>query len=337
MEDATLGDMQESVRESALTRGERLQKIVRKWGPLLTLIVVVVVIYILNPRFLSVNNLKNLARQSSIPLVLSMGMTYVILMGSIDLSIEGLMAMTCVVLSLLVANDRTELQLGLLGVLIAVGVSALMGFVNGVIYVKGRIPSFMVTLGMLSIGAGVSVVLYKGVPVRILDPMVHSWAKGFIAGIPTIAVLSWVVFLLALLIERYTRLGRYIYAIGGGEDLAEMSGIPVDKVKIVVFTLSGCFIGIGGVLNAARIGVGTQQVGAYLFAVITSVVVGGTALTGGIGGVLQTLIGVLIVTVISNGMILLDVHSYIQMTVHGIIVTVAVILTFDRSKIPIVK
>lgn len=335
-DDVGLTDFQHQQHQSRRLRA-RITNLAIKWGPLLTLIVLCVAIYLLNPRFLSVPNFKAIARQSSILLVVAIGTGYVIVMGCIDLSVEGLMAMSSVVVSFLVLNNRTELNLGLLGVLGAILVSTFFGFMNGVIHTKARIPSFMVSLGMLSIGVGLATWLYGGYAVKIMDPMVSSWAKGQLFGVPNLAIIALPIFLAALFVQKYTRLGRYAYAIGGGEDLANLSGIPIDKYKIIVFTMAGFMYGIAGVLNSARIGAGTAIVGNYLFPAITAVVVGGTALTGGVGGMAQTLIGVLIVTVISNGMNLLDVHDFIQTAVHGAIITFAVILTLDRSKIGIIK
>jgi len=143
---------------------------------------------------------------------------------------------------------------------------------------------------------------------------------------------------LGLFLERFTRFGRYIFAIGGAEDRAKLAGVPIDRYKIMAFTVAGFFFGVGGVLNTARIGAGTSTAGLnQLFAAITAVVVGGTALTGGTGGVLQTLIGALIVVVLGNGMVLAGVHNFAQLAVQGVIITVAVILTLDRSKLPFVK
>ena len=146
------------------------------------------------------------------------------------------------------------------------------------------------------------------------------------------------IFAFAFFLERYTRFGRYIRAIGGAEDRAKLVGIPVDRYKILAFTVAGFFYGVAGVLTTGRIGAGTSSAGqGQLFAAITAVVVGGTALTGGTGGVVQTLVGALIVTVIGNGMIMVGVDNWIQLAVHGAIITIAVALTIDRKKIPIIK
>jgi ribose transport system permease protein len=168
--------------------------------------------------------------------------------------------------------------------------------------------------------------------------MILSWARGTTGPIPNLAFFGLAMFLLGLFLERFTRFGRYIFAIGGAEDRAKLAGVPIYRYKLLAFTVAGFFFGVGGVLNTARIGAGTSTAGLnQLFAAITAVVVGGTALTGGTGGVLQTLIGALIVVVIGNGMLLAGVPSTAQLAVQGVIITVAVILTLDRSKLPFVK
>ena len=213
-----------------------------------------------------------------------------------------------------------------------------MGLINGLLHTRLRIPSFMVTLGMLSVGIGLATWLSGGIDVRILDPMLRGWARDSIGPIPNLAVFGVVIFFVALFLERYTRFGRYIRAIGGAEDRAKLVGIPVDRYKVLAFTIAGLFYGIAGVLSTGRVGAGTPNIGqGQLFAAITAVVVGGTALTGGTGGVVQTLIGALIVIVISNGMIMVGVNNWIQLAVQGVIITIAVALTMDRKKIPIIK
>ena len=316
-------------------------------GPLLILIGLCVIITLVTPRFLSPVNLAGLARQSAILLIAALGVSLVIMMGGIDLSVEGVMALSSVVASLLVASVKPEtgafkfgpdFNVGILGILAAVGIATLMGLVNGILHTRLRIPSFMVTLGMLSVGIGLATWLSGGIDVRILDPLLRSWARDSIGPIPNLAFFGVALFLIAIFLERYTRFGRYIRAIGGAEDRAKLAGIPVDRYKVIAFTIAGCFYGIAGVLSTGRVGAGTPNIGqGHLFAAITAVVVGGTALTGGTGGVVQTLIGALIVIVISNGMIMVGVNNWIQLAVQGVIITIAVALTMDRKKIPIIK
>jgi ribose transport system permease protein len=307
-------------------------------GPLLVLIILVVGLAIINPRFISPVNLSNLARQGAIALIIALGMLFIILMGSIDLSAEGNMAVSSVVVGLLAANHLNENNLGLWAVVLAIGAGTLMGFVNGVLHTRLRIPAFMSSLGMMYVGLGIATWLSNGMNLPLRDEMILSWARGNTASIPNLTFFGIAIFIIAIFIERYTRFGRYILAIGGAEDRAKLAGIPTEKFRILAFTLAGFFFAVAGVLNSARIGAGTSTAGLNQnFAAITAVVIGGTALTGGTGGVWQTLVGALIVTVIGNGMVLAGVHSFAQLAVQGAIITVAVILTLDRSKLPFVK
>jgi ribose transport system permease protein len=329
-----------SIAEGKTSAFKRLQSrhIPTIVGPLLVLVVLVVLLTLIRPRFLSAENIVNLIRQSSILIIVAIGETFIILMGSIDLSVEGNMALVSVIIGLLAENYFNSNDLGLLAVLIAVGAGALMGFLNGTLHTKLRIPSFMVTLGMLYIGVGLATWLSNGMNLPILDPMLLSWARGNSGPIPNLAFFGIAMFFLGLFLERSTKFGRYVFAIGGAEDRAKLAGVPIDKYKIMAFTVAGFFMGVGGVLNSARIGAGAANSGLnYLFAAITAVAVGGTALTGGSGGVLQTLVGALIVTVISNGLLMVGVPSVAILAVQGVIITIAVILTLDRSKLPFVK
>ncbi len=333
------------------TAGQRVTGRLRRMpaivGPLLILIGLCIVITLITPRFLSPVNLAGIARQTAILLMLAMGVSLVIMMGGIDLSVEGIMALSSVIASLLVASVKPEtgaiqlapnFSIGFAGILIAVALATLMGFVNGMLHTRLRVPSFMVTLGMLSVGIGLATWLSGGIDVRVLDPLLRSWARDSVGPIPNLAFFGIALFAVALFLERYTRFGRYIRAIGGAEDRAKLVGIPVDRYKVIAFTVAGLFYGIAGVLSTGRVGAGTSTVGqGQLFAAITAVVVGGTALTGGTGGIVQTLIGALIVTVISNGMIMVGVNNWIQLAVQGVIITIAVALTMDRKKIPIIK
>jgi ribose transport system permease protein len=325
----------------------RLRRMPAVLGPLLILIGLCIVITLITPRFFSPTNLAGVARQSAILLMAALGVSLVIMMGGIDLSVEGIMALSSVVASLLVASIKPEtgalklgpnFNVGILGILAAVGVATLMGLINGILHTRLRIPSFMVTLGMLSVGIGLATWLSGGIDVRVLDPFLRGLARDSIGPIPNLAIFGLVIFFIALFLERYTRFGRYIRAIGGAEDRAKLVGIPVDRYKVLAFTIAGLFYGIAGVLSTGRVGAGTPNIGqGHLFAAITAVVVGGTALTGGTGGVVQTLIGALIVIVISNGMIMVGVNNWIQLAVQGVIITIAVALTMDRKKIPIIK
>jgi ribose transport system permease protein len=273
-----------------------------------------------------------------IPLVLGLGATFIIIMGSIDLSIEGVLTLAAVIIAMLVLNGANSNDLGLLAIPIVLAVGALVGFVNGTVHVRLKVPSFMTTLGMWFIGVGIANALLGGIAVRINDPLIRALAIERFLGFP---VGFWVALLclaIAFVIQNHTRLGRHIYALGGGEELAALSGIPVARVRIMAFTLAGVFYAIGGILAAAQLGLGNAQIGGgRLFTTITAVVVGGTALSGGQGGVLQTLVGVLIVVVLSNGMVLMGVPPSYQRGVQGRMIIAAVALSIDRKRLGIVK
>ena len=273
-----------------------------------------------------------------IPLVLGLGATFVILMGSIDLSVEGVLSLSAVILSLLVLNGANSNDFGPLAILPVMLVGAAVGFVNGVVHVGLKVPSFMTTLGTWFIGVGVANALLGGMAVRINDPFIRGLAIERFLGLPWGVWLALVCLAVAFVIQNNTRLGRYIYALGGGEELAALSGIPVARVRILTFTLAGVFYAIGGILAAAQLGLGNSLIGnGRLFSTITAVVVGGTALSGGEGSVLQTLVGVLIVAVLNNGMVLADVPPSYQIGVQGLMIIAAVALSIDRNVMRIVK
>lgn len=320
------------------TRGRAPRLRLAPWAPLLVLVALCSMIAVINPNFLTFSNFVRIAQASMIPLVLGLGATFVILMGSIDLSVEGVLALAAVVLSLVVLNGANANDFGVLGALFVLLIGAGMGFLNGVIHVKMRIPSFMATLGMWFVGVGVANAILGGMAVRINEPLVRGLAIDRFLGLPWGVWLALLALGVAWVIQEHTRLGRYMYALGGGEELAALSGIPAARVRIATFTIAGVFYALGGILAAAQLGLGNALIGqGRLFTTITAVVVGGTALSGGQGSVLQTLVGVLIVVVLANGMVLMGVSPYVQQAVQGLLIIAAVALSIDRMRNRIVK
>jgi ribose transport system permease protein len=308
------------------------------WAPLMVLVLLCAIVTAINPNFATFGNMVRISQAAMIPLVLGMGATFIILMGSIDLSVEGVLTLGAVILSMLVLNGANSNDLGLLAVLAVVLVGACAGFINGLIHVRLKIPSFMATLGMWFIGVGTANALLGGMAIRINDPMIRGLAINRFLGFPWGVWLALGCLAIALVIQNHTRLGRYVYALGGGEELAALSGISVSRVRIAVFTLAGAFYAIGGILAGAQLGLGNAQMGdGRLFTTITAVVVGGTSLSGGQGGVLQTLVGVLIVVVLSNGMVLMGVPTTVQIGVQGLMIIAAVALSIDRRRMRVVK
>lgn len=307
---------------------KRARQLLGSGGPLLALIVLFAFFSFASPIFFSGSNMSSLLSQLSILLVIAIGLTFVILLGSLDLSVEGVMASSSLVFVLLATNDRNDLSFGIIAVVAGVLTGSLFGLLNGVLHVYLRVPSFMVTLGTGAIGIGVATVLFGGRAPRLMDDNLRGLGFGSIGGIPKLAIIALLVLLVAYLIQRYTRVGRYGYAIGGDEAVVRLSGVKIERYKVLSFVLAGTASGIAGVMAATQLGVGDVTIGVgFQFTAITAVVLGGTALVGGIGGVGKTLIGAAIITVLANGLILIGVNPYVQMSVQGLVIVVAVVAT----------
>lgn len=308
-------------------------------APLLVLIVLCLCLGAVSPSFFTFRNLVwGVANQAAIPLILAMGATFVILMGSIDLSVEGVLSVGAMIVVLLCRNESNGHDVGWWGPALAMLACAGLGLLNGLLHVGLRIPSFMATLGVWFVGLGIGTVALGGSAVRVLDPRIRAIAFQRVLEFPLAVWIAIAAFLLALLVERRTRFGRYVYAIGGGEDLAALSGVPVRLTRIKAFTLAGFFTGVAAVLAAAQLGqANTTIANDRLFMTVTAVVVGGTALTGGWGGVANSLVGVLIVAVLANGMVLLGISPYVHETVQGLMIIAAVAFSIRRGASLIVK
>ena len=306
--------------------------------PVIILAALFIIMSVVAEGFLTIYNLHTILNQLSILLVMTMGLTFVILLGGIDLSGEGLAGFVGAITSLLVLNGSNTNNFGMWGVLFAIVCSTAIGILSGVIHVKGKMPSFIVTYAVSSIMSGFAVLSYKGQPAMIKYPFFTRLDQGDLLGIPFLTWIALAVFGIAYLLQNYTKLGSYAYAIGDNETVVRNTGINISRVKIAIFAWSGFCIGIAGAMGAVRVGRGIVDIGLNLvFPAITAVVVGGTALTGGKGGVVNSLIGALIVTVINNGLILLGVSTYIQAAVQGIIIIIAVSLSVEHGRKEICK
>ena len=298
-----------------------------------------IIIGIVNPNFFGLPNIVRMLNTAAIPLVICMGITFIILMGSIDLSAEGVIAICAVAASMLVANDFTGVAIGLWSVPVAIALGGAIGLLNGFIHVRLKIPSFMATLGMGFAGIGVATAVLGGVMVRVSDAGFRDWLSlGRVLGIPAAVWIALAAVLAALLIQERTRIGRWLYAIGTDEATARNAGIPIERTRALAFGIAGAFYGLAGALSAAQIGRGHALISQdRLFTAITAVVVGGTALSGGVGSVLNTVVGVFIVIVLTNGMVLMGIEPYVQKGVQGLLIIAAVALALDRSRLDVVK
>jgi len=310
----------------------------RKWAPLAVLFALCILISLFNGNFLTLGNFIRLLNLAAIPLVLSMGATFIILMGSIDLSVEGIVALTAVMVSLLVANDISPYAIGLFSVPLAIIAGGAMGLLNGLLHVKLKTPSFMTTLGVGFAGVGIATAILGGETVRISDQTFRFLSLGRFLGIPMAVWIAATTVAIAYIIQERTRLGRWLYAIGTDEITARHAGIPIERTRILIFAVAGLFYGLGGVLLVAQFGQGHALISqGRLFTTVTAVVVGGTALSGGVGSVLNSVIGVMIVVVLANGLVLMGVEPYVQQGVQGLLIIAAVALALDRSRLEVVK
>jgi len=301
--------------------------------PIIFIFVLALLFGLLNPRFLSIANFYNLIRQTSVLMIIAIGATFVILMGSIDLSVGAIVTISGIVSAIFVP------KLGTGAIVVGVAIGGIAGIINGTIFVYGRVPSFLVTLAMGPILEGVALIICKGSPVVIKDMNYLKIASGRLIGnFPNIGIWALVIYLFFTFVSFRMRYGRYVFTIGAGEKAAQFSGVSIKRVKITTYFVSGLLSGLAGVLFSARCQSGMPRMGEpFVLDSIAATVVGGTALTGGSGGPQRTIIGVIIMGILSNGMNLLNVHPHVQIIIKGVVTILAVAATLDRSRLEFVK
>jgi ribose/xylose/arabinose/galactoside ABC-type transport system permease subunit len=293
------------------------------------LVVVVVVFGILSPdRFLTTSNLGIVLQNCAVLAIVAVGITFVIIGGSIDLSVGSVMAFSGAI------TASTVTSWGEWAFIVGPLVGGILGLMNGLVFVVGRIPSFVVTLGMLSIARGSTVIFTGGAPVPI--PLTSSF---YVYGTPPAPFLiaASVAAVMGFFL-RFTTFGRYTFAIGGDEEKARVLGIPVDRVKLAMFILSGILAGVGGAVLTSQLGSGSPTVGTgFELMAISAVVIGGTPLTGGMGSIIGTAIGSLVITSLANGLIIMGVPTNVQTVLTGVVLIGAVMISIRRGKLKIIK
>jgi ribose transport system permease protein/putative xylitol transport system permease protein len=295
----------------------------------------IVVFTLTTDQFMSEGNLlDNIAKNAVTLLLVALAGTFPILQQSIDLSVESIVLLTGVVTVVAIA----ELGLGLLAIPIAIAVGMLAGLFNGLVFTKLKIPSFLVTLGTLSVMAGVGKIITGGSTITFRNNAIRAISNGEVFGIPNLVLWGLLIYIGTIILAFRTKFGRYCFALGESERVVELAGAEVDRYKIYPFVLSGLLCGIAGVLLTLRISSASPNIGSgLLLPSIAAIVMGGTALTGGVGGPHRTILGVLVIAVLNNGMNLLAVGSFVQEIILGLVVVAAVALSIDRDKIDVVK
>lgn len=306
----------------------------RNWMETYSLIFIVVGLCILlslaSENFMTTTNLQNVLRQVPVNGILAIGMTLVVLTGGIDLSIRSIVAFAGIVTASLLRDTSLPVVVVLL---ISVVVGSLMGLFNGYFVAYWNAAPFVVTLAMMTIGRGMTYVYCNGRPISNLPASFLTIGKGSILEIPIPALIFLFIVLLGILLLNKLKYGRYIYAVGGNEHAAIVSGIQVKRIKMLVYVLSGAACGIAAVILTARVSAGLPNAGlGYELDAIAATVIGGTSLSGGRGRLWGTILGVILLGIVNNGLDLMNVSSFYQQIVKGFIILGAILLDSKRNK-----
>jgi ribose transport system permease protein len=315
-------------------------QLLKRFQSLIALALMFLALSLASDKFLTMENGLNVLRQISINLCLSIGMTLVILSGGIDLSVGSVLALAGAISAGLLKNGLPlpplgiSLQFTLFGaILAAAAVGLLCGFFNGFVITRFRLPPFVATLGTLSIARGLTQLWTKGHPITGLGSGFKFIGTGHILGIPMPVWISGILVLVFTLATRQTVFGRQLYAIGGNEPAARLSGVNVRRIKVAVYSLGGLMAGVAGLVLTARLDSATPSAGfGNELDSIAAVVIGGTSLSGGRGSIIGTVLGCLIIGVLNNGLVLLEVSPFWQQVIKGLVILIAVALDKTTSR-----
>jgi inositol transport system permease protein len=307
----------------------------RRYGTTLFLALLIVFFTSQNERFISLRNLTNILTEGSIYGIIAVGMTFVILTAGVDLAVGSLLAFAgmagATVAGLLGADFAMSWIIALSS---AIFVGAAAGYLQGKAVTWLRIPPFIVTLGGMTIWRGATLILHDGAPISGFDSNYRWWGTGTILHVPVPVALFVMVAALGYIVQRYTRYGRHVYAVGGNPEAARLNGLNVTAIVTSVYVIVGVLSGLAGFLQSARLGAAEATAGSgYELRVIASVVIGGASLSGGRGGIGGTIIGALLIGVLTNGLVIMHVSSYWQQVVIGLIIVAAVAFdTFAKAR-----
>lgn len=301
----------------------RTREALRRYGLVLSFLLLCLALTLLSDRFLTASNLLNVLRQATINGIIAVGMTYVILTAGIDLSVGSVLALATVV-----AADLMQTGLPVpLGVLVGLGVGTLLGAINGLLIARTGIPPFVVTLGMMTVARGLALTYTQGRPITGLPASFTFLGAGFLGPIPMPIVLFAIVFGVGYFVLARTVFGEWVYALGDNPVAARLTGLPTRRVTALVYVISGFLAALAGLILVARLNSAQPTAGqGFEFDAIAAVVVGGTSFAGGEGGLFGTLLGVLIIQVLNNGLNLLNVSPLWEGVVKGVVIALALLL-----------
>lgn len=302
---------------------------IQKLGPFAGLLLITIILSIVSPNFMTVDNILNVLRQVSINALIAFGMTFVILTGGIDLSVGSILALASAVTAGMLASGMDPI----LAILIGLLAGSVMGAINGFIITKGKVSPFIATLATMTVFRGLTLVYTDGRPITGLSnsELFVLMGKGYVGWIPVPVIWTIVAYFILYFILKKTTFGRRVYAIGGNEEAAILSGIRTDRVKIWIYSMTGLLSALAGIILSSRLNSAQPTAGAsYELDAIAAVVLGGTSLSGGRGWIFGTLVGALIIGVLNNGLNIMNVSSFYQQVVKGGVILLAVLL--DRKK-----
>jgi ribose transport system permease protein len=337
-------DAQTTPTRSAGSRlGAMLGSQLRNIAPFITLIALLVFFGVASPSFLTVDNFSNILNQVSVTAIIAVGLTFVILCAEIDLSVAAIANAAGIVVAFFTVQESyvniANVPLpGWAAILVALASCAALGLINAFGVTRIGIPSFIMTLAMMQIGAGICAMLVRGQIAYAVPPILVTLGSGSIGGIPWIVIVAGITLLVAHLVLTYTRFGRYVYMVGGNREAAEFSGVNVRVVIGAVMVISAVCSGLAGMLGVAYFGSAQQnEFDTFLLDAIAAVVVGGTSLFGGRGGIGNTIIGVLILGVLNNGLDHVDIDSFLKILIRGLILLAALVINVYAQRLRTVR
>lgn len=306
-----------------------LKENLAKYKSLIGLLILCVIITFVTPSFLTIANITNVFTQVSVNAIIAVGMTFVILTGGIDLSVGSTLAISGALSASIIKSTGNIF----LAVIVSAIAGILIGAINGVLIAKGKLQAFIATLATMTIFRGITLVLTDGTPISKLPEVFMAIGNAKIGFVPVPVIIMIVFAIIGIFVLSQTRFGRYLYALGGNEESAKLSGINTDKIKILTYTISGFAASIAGVIITSRIGSASPNAGTgFELDAIAAVVIGGTSLAGGEGRISGTIIGALVIGVLNNGLNLMNVSPFYQSIVKGIVILLAVLLDKKSRK-----
>ncbi|RHW32805.1 ribose ABC transporter permease [Neobacillus notoginsengisoli] len=301
-----------------------------KIGLIVSLMALSILLSILSPHFLETYNLGNIGRQTSINLIIAIGMTYVIISGGIDLSVGSMLAVVSVVVASLMKNHGLDI---FTSILVGVVIGSFLGLINGLIISNIKIPPFIATLGMMTIARGIAFVYTDAYPISGFSSKFTFLGQGSIFGIPVPIIITIIAVAIGIFVLNNTIIGNHIFGLGNNEESARLAGINIKKTQLFIYTFCGFMTAISAVIVTSRLDSGQPNIGvSYELDAIAAVVLGGTSLSGGKGSIFGTVLGALIIGVLNNGMNLLSVSPYFQLIVKGLVILLAVGLNTIRER-----